>query len=206
MSSRVRQRSLGWRSQDPVGGGPKREIQSTEHACSKSAVYPLWTRVFDPPALPPMLTAHLNRWVVCIWGEALPRPRDGILDTASWWLRSYPQLQVLGPIVGRHPVTMMDVLTWAQLSPEHCKSGGRAHRQQPRLVGGALGGACLPGAAARAADQFLGHGGVPGDSWPWRPKSRARVSRRRGHRSSGRSWRGYVSGQAGRLAAGVLAL
>ena len=43
MSSRVRKRSLGWRRQDPVGGGPKREIQITEHACSKSAVYLLWT-------------------------------------------------------------------------------------------------------------------------------------------------------------------
>jgi hypothetical protein len=61
MSSRVRKRSLGWRSQDPVGGGPKREIQITEHACSKSAVYPLWTRAFDTPALPPRETTHLNR-------------------------------------------------------------------------------------------------------------------------------------------------
>src|SRR5579859_2945235 len=158
MSSRVRQRSLGWRSQDPVGGGPKREIQSTEHACSKSAVYPLWTRVFDPPALPPMLTAHLNRWVVCIWGEALPRPRDGILDTASWWLRSYPQLQVLGPIVGRHAVTMMDVLTWAQLSPEHCFHDQSAVPGAARRIPRAL------VATPKTGGQALSRG--PGLSWP----------------------------------------
>src|SRR5579859_3297614 len=54
MSGRVRKRSLGWRRQDPVGWGPKREIQITEHVCSKSAVYSLWTGVFDPSPSPPL--------------------------------------------------------------------------------------------------------------------------------------------------------
>src|ERR1700730_18372679 len=85
MASRVRKRSLGGPSQDPVGGGPKREIQITEHTCSKSAVYPLWTRCSTHLRLHPLAErpSSIRGGPFCISGENFARPRDGVLDATT---------------------------------------------------------------------------------------------------------------------------
>src|SRR6266852_1968632 len=113
MSSRVRKRPLGWRRQDPVGGGPQREIQITEHACSKSAVYPLWTRAFNPSPPPPTLKqpVSISERAAFVSGEDLASPHDGVLNSAPWRLRLDPQLEVLGPVVIPHAVAMVNGFT-----------------------------------------------------------------------------------------------
>src|SRR5579859_7911303 len=85
MSSRVRKRSLGWRSQDPLGGGPKRENQITEHACSRSTIYSLWTGSSMALASTSMLT-HLHRWVSLIAGQDFAGPHDCIRYATAVWL------------------------------------------------------------------------------------------------------------------------
>src|ERR1700694_5752828 len=119
MSSRVRKRPLGWRRKDPVGGGPKREIQITEHACSKSAIYLLWTRVFAPPALPPPLERPtFQGGSLCISGENFPRPGDGVADTTPRRLRFYPEFEVFRTVVVLSSVAMMHLLTRQQISSQ----------------------------------------------------------------------------------------
>src|SRR5438128_3307620 len=107
MSSRVRKRSLDWRRPDPVGGGPKREIQITEHACSKSAVYPLWTGSSILPRFHTCKWPAFTRRAISVSGENFSRPGKHILDAATGRLASNPQLEVLRAVIGPLSVAMM---------------------------------------------------------------------------------------------------